>query len=571
MLIELFRLALRSKLTAFRRALLDPQGAQSSRLHAILSNNADTEFGREYGLGKITNAEEYRRRVPIRPYSGFAPYIERMKNGEENILTAQRPELFGVTSGSSAEPKFIPQTRAFTHEHHLSHLIWIYNMLHDHPGSVGRTFSMISPAEDGKTAGGIPYGSSSGKQYREQNIPVRMMHAVPYEVFLTENCQAKYHAALVYALGADLRTINSVNPSTLVLLGQLLNECAPALLEDLGSGMLENAPGLSKGEKAQCSRRLRAQPRRQRQLLDIYRSEGCLLPRQAWPNLRVINTWQGGNAPFYLPRVRELWGDVPQRCLGLRATEGIFNIPLEDNTASGPLAICSHFLEFSEGEDTPQPHGPTLLAHELEVGRHYRLIATTSAGLYRYDLGDIVEVTGGREATPEVAFLHKAGGVLSVTGEKVCEDQLVSAMTVVARQICSLAGFSVTIEMSDTPRYTLAVELMAEGAKEATFRGGSQEQIAQSAALLPKLGALFDRELGRLNIEYTAKRESGRLGNPLVLLLAPGTYREYRQRMVAEGRPDGQIKPPHILKPVSTKDCPFLSRAKVLARAESGA
>lgn len=572
MLIQLFHLVLRKKLAAYQQALLEPAQAQRARLRAVLCAGAATAFGREHGLRADLTPDEYRSLVPVRPYAALAPWIERMKNGERNVLTPQQPEMFGVTSGSSAQPKFIPQPRAFTNEHHFSHLIWIYNMLRDHPGSVGRTFSMISPAEEGVTAGGIPYGSSSGKQYRDQNIPVRMMHAVPYEVFLSRNCHAKYHAALVYALGADLRTVNSVNPSTLVLLGQLLGEQAPELLDDLGRGALNHAPGLSDAERTLYARRLRARPERRRQLLEIYRSEGCLLPRHVWPNIRVVNTWQGGNAPFYLPLVRELWGDVPQRCLGLRATEGIFNIPLCDNTASGPLAVCSHFLEFSEGEGEPQPGGRTLLAHELEVGRRYRLIITTSAGLYRYDLADIIEVTGMRGATPEVAFLHKAGGVLSLTGEKVCEDQLVAAMATVAKQTRPITGFSVTVEMAQPPRYVLAMEPAPEECAHIPLPNQMQAASPQTLELLQQMGHVFDCELARLNIEYAAKRESGRLAAPAVLLLAPGTYREHRLRLVAEGRPDGQIKPPHILKPagpgtVPVPGCAFFDHARVLARA----
>ncbi len=570
--MRLFHLALRKKLAAFDRALLNPHDAQMQRLRMILALGAGTAFGEEHGFCGIATAEEFRRRVPVRPYAEFAPWIERMKNGERNVLTPEQPDMFGVTSGSSAAPKFIPQTRAFTREHHLAHLIWIFNMLRDHPGSVGRTFSMISPAEDGRTPGGIPYGSSSGKQYRDQNIPVRMMHAVPYEVFLAKNCHAKYHAALVYALAADLRTVNSVNPSTLVLLGHLLNEQATELLEDLGRGTLDHAPGLSAEEKKLYARKLRPRPERRRRLLEIYQSEGCLLPRHAWPEIRVVNTWQGGNAPFYLPGVRELWGDVPQRCLGLRATEGMFNIPLADDTPSGPLAVCSHFLEFSEGEEPPQPFGRTLLAHELEVGKRYRLIITTSGGLYRYDLADIVEVTGRRGATPEVAFLHKAGGVLSLTGEKVCEDQLVATMATLAKQTRPLSGFTVTVELSQTPRYVLAVELAPDTEARIALPNPMQAAAPHTLDLLRQMGRIFDRELGRLNIEYAAKRESGRLAAPSVLLLAPETYREHRLRQVAEGRPDGQIKPPHILKPVGpgtvpVPGCPFFDHVRVLAAA----
>lgn len=555
MLIKLLYISLYPRLKRFARAIKDPETAQREKLRAILSGNAQTIFGREAGFGSIGDTEEYRRRVPISTYADFAPYIERMKGGEGNLLVSAPVQMFGVTSGSSASPKFIPVTRAFTLEHHLSHLAWLYGMLADHAGSTGHALSIVSPAREGLTAGGIPYGSSSGKQYRDQSIPIRAVHRVPYNVFECQSFPDKYYLILLHSLSADLRTVTSVNPSTLVMLGQMLEEQAEELLEDLRGGTLRHMPGLDQQQRELYARRLRPNPRVAQRLSEIRRAEGRLLPHHVWPNLRVINTWQGGNAPFYLQKVGRLWGEnVPQRCLGLRATEGLFSVPLRDNTASGVLAVGSHFLEFIEGEDEPQPFTPTLLAHELETGKRYRLIITTSGGLYRYDLGDIVEVTGRRENTPEIRFLHKAGGVLSITGEKICEDQVVEAMARVEQANFPMSGFSLSIELLGQPRYVLALEAA---------------QTTPDASALCKAGTDLDRELATINPEYLQKRQSGRLGSPLVVLLACGTYREYRQRLTTQGRPDGQIKPPHIVKPAGegafpVRGCPFFDGAEIL-------
>lgn len=560
MLIQLLHLSLYPRLRRFARAIKNPAEFQRERLRAILGANASSVFGKELGFAGITDPDTYRRTVPIRPFAGFEPYIERMKNGEGNVLVSAPVSMFGVTSGSTASPKFIPVTRAFTLEHHLSHLAWLYGMLSDHPGSTGHALSIVSPAQDGVTTGGTPYGSSSGKQYRDQSIPIRMMHRVPYEVFECEGFLEKYYCTLLYAMSADLRTVTSVNPSTLVMMAQLLNENAEGLLSDLKTGRLDNAPGLDAAQRARFGRKLRANPALSGKLHEIWKAEGQLFPRDIWRNLRVINTWQGGNAPFYLDKLRRYWGaDVPQRCLGLRATEGIFSVPLSDNTASGVLAVGSHFLEFIEGEQTPEAFTPTLLAHELEVGKRYRLVITTSGGLYRYDLGDVIEVTGWRENTPEVCFLHKAGGVLSVTGEKVCEDQVVEAMAHVERENFLICGFSVSIELNGVPRYVLAVETACHELESAGLR---------------KAGEDFDRELSRINLEYRQKRQSGRLGMPLIVRLKQGSYRDYRQMLIRQGRPDGQIKPPHILKPAGeglfpVAGCPFFDYVEIVERVQT--
>lgn len=544
---------LASRINQFYADLEDPALAQHRRLINMIEANTETQFGREHDFANIKSTDDYRKAVPISSYNDFLPYIEKMKNGAMNILVSQPLEMFGVTSGSSAKPKFLPITRRFTVEYHNAHLMWMYHMLRDRPESVvGASFSMVSPAVDGITPGGTPYGASSGKQYRDQSIPIRMVHPVPYDVFLAGNCIAKYHAALAFALGSDLRVVNSVNPSTLVLLATVLKERAEALLDDLERGEFSNTLELTPSERVTLSKRFKARPKRARFLRSVLRADKVLLPKNAWPNICAINTWQGGNSPFYLSRVKDLWGDATQRCLGLRSTEGMFSIPLSDNSPSGALAVSSHFMEFVEDGKDITATTQTLLAHELEAGKRYRLIITTSAGLYRYDLGDVVEVTGYRKNTPEIAFLHKAGGVLSVTGEKVYEDQVVAVMAAINSNIMPVLGFTVTLELHNTPRYIIAIEL--------------PKKIEQSE--IKRLAKEFDKQLSTANIEYRDKRNSRRLAPPAVLVLEQGSYRKYREMLINMGRPDGQIKPPHMVTPPSqgpapVKGCKFFDHVTV--------
>ncbi len=557
---SLMYLAVAGRLKKFTASLENPEAAQSERFRQILANASGTVFAADHSLGNIRTIRDYRNAVPIRDYSGFYPYIESMLEGEENVLVSSPVTMFAVTSGSTAQPKFIPITRSFTVEYHNSHLIWMYNMIKQRSDKViGSIFSMVSPAEEGWTKGGIPYGSSSGKQYRDQSIPVRALHPLPYQLFLISKPQIKYYAALILALLYDLRVVNSVNPSSLVMLAAFLRENSERMFEDIVAGNLSIASELPLEVRANILVKMsRVTPKRISYLRNVIEREGWFMPKAVWPGISAINTWQGGNAPFYLGRVRELWGEAPQRCFGLRATEGMFTIPLEDNSASGVLAVNGHFMEFIEDGIEVEPSTPTLLAHELEVGKRYRLIITTSSGLYRYDLGDIVEVTGMNKNTPEVAFLHKAGGVLSITGEKVYEDQLVAVMSRICRNIADkVNGFSVTIEFTDRVRYVLLLEL--------------EEQVA--AEQLEELLSAFDIELARENIEYSDKRRGGRLEQPFMLLLERGSYQRYRESLVLKGRPDGQIKPLYIINPygeglITDSDAEFFSSAVVIKRLE---
>lgn len=164
-------------------------------------------------------------------------------------------------------------------------------------------------------------------------------------------------------------------------------------------------------------------------------------------------------------------------------------------------------------------------AWELNAGERYRLVVSTTAGLYRYDMNDILECTGHIRGAPLLRFVRKGGNMLNITGEKVSEDQLLQAFSAVA-QDPAIVGFSVSHRLAEVPVLRLSVE------------GPVPQGLAQR----------FDAALQEGNVEYQAKRESGRLGMAELVQLSPGTYQRWRAARVAEGAPHGQIKDPVVLR-----------------------
>ena len=80
---------------------------QENVLFTILNDNKDTEYGKEYGFADIHTIEDYQKRVPVSPWSHFEPWVERMLQGEQNILTVYPFDHFTTTSGTSGKPKHI--------------------------------------------------------------------------------------------------------------------------------------------------------------------------------------------------------------------------------------------------------------------------------------------------------------------------------------------------------------------------------------------------------------------------------------------------------------------------------
>src|SRR5207244_10899484 len=132
--------------------------------------------------------------------------------------------------------------------------------------------------------------------------------------------------------------------------------------------------------------------------------------------------------------------------------------------------------------------------HELEKDRDYYILLTTSGGLYRYDIHDVVRCVGFRGQAPLLEFLNKGKNFSNLTGEKLSEYQVVRA---VEKSFADLGlpsdFFAVAPVMERQPRYVLLVEPKSHGGRERELAGRIQANLEQ------------------LNEEYAAKCASGRL------------------------------------------------------------
>jgi hypothetical protein len=229
----------------------------------------------------------------------------------------------------------------------------------------------------------------------------------------------------------------------------------------------------------------------------------------------------------YLQLLDPFLRKVSQRDYISMASEGIIAIPVEDAESGGVLAVDTHFYEFIPEELANQHDPPTLLAHELEVGRDYVVILTTSAGLYRYNIGDVVSVRRFIGTTPVLEFRYRHGNTCSLTGEKLTEDQVASAVSEASSLLgLSLQTFTLCPVHRPFPHYALISEL------------GTKPDCNLLRHFLHEL----DRDLGRRNIEYQSKRASRRLGAPEFWILPPGSFAALRNRRIAQGASDAQVK-----------------------------
>jgi len=541
-LIRLGRLIsypIRRQLRLFASACQNPEAVQTALLLQIVRRNASTAFGRDHRLETVRSVLDYRRQVPVAPYEYVAPYIERVAHGEWSALLAEpRLHLFALTSGTTARRKLIPVTDSYLRAYRRGWNMWGVKMYRDHRErkiAMRPIVQLVGDPEEFRTPAGIPCGNLSGYTAMVQKRLIRWMYAVPYFIGKISDARSRYYVALRCALGRNVSQFLAANPSTLVQLARTLDTEKEALLRDLQDGTLRADLELPADLRSRLAPYLRRDPPLARRLHAIAEKTGHLFPTDIWPGDSIIlNCWTGGSMGHYLRLLPRYFGSAPIRDLGLLASEGRMTIPFEDHTPAGVLDIWSHYFEFiPEGEiDSKQP--TVLGAHELQPGRNYYILLTTTYGLYRYHISDLVRVTGYYGRTPLVEFLSKGHRFANLTGEKLSEYHVTQAMTVVLPRFpLSINCYSLApVWDEQQPYYGLFLE----------------EPDVADEAVLSRFVRDYDHQLGQENIEYAAKRTSGRLGPVRAMLLPGGFWAQWdRQRLLQTGGSPEQYKHPCLL------------------------
>jgi hypothetical protein len=518
----------------FEGSTFDATAAQRIKLLSIVKANRDTAYGKAHGFSSIQDVDDYQRNVPINTHESLAPYIDLMADGKPNILTAEAPLMFAMTSGTTGKAKLIPVTHSSMAEYNHAVQTHTWRVLEEHPEAGSGQFMVTSSRDvEGRTSAGIPYGAMSGLMVKRQPALVRSRFVLPYEISLITNVELKYYLTLRMALSSDVSALSSLNPSTILLLCQKLQQYAEPLIRDVRNGTATGLGPLPDWLDKVIASRLSPNARRADELSTLLRGSGTLQPTEVWPNLAFVACWKGGTMPLYFRQLQRWFPGLPIRDRGYMASEGCGSIPLTDAGSAGALAITTSFFEFIPVEAREQANPPVLTCAQLQPNRDYYILFTTSAGLYRYDINDVVRVVDFYHDVPLIEFVRKGRGMTSLTGEKLAEQQVTAAVLSAVESLSSdeaIRHFAAVPVFGSPPRYAFFLEL---------GQAMSDEQ-------LQRLAARLDRALCEENVEYETKRETLRLGAPLLRIVAPGTFDAYRQERVSGGAPEAQVKIPHL-------------------------
>ena len=330
---------------------------EDKRLKKIISNNKHTVYGKQYAFCDIKSVTDFQKKVPITVYEDYIPYIEKIKKGEQNILTSEPVLLLEPSGGSTSAKKLIPYTKGLKREFSSAIGKWLWDLNKNFPRlKYGQVYFSITPQAN-QNDGIIGFNSDNEYIGGFLGKLVANKFCVPNNVKNITDMEEFWHATIDYIKRSrNLRLVSIWNPTFLII-------------------MLEKAR---------------------------------LTAKELFPHLELISCWADGNSKPLANKLQKIFSNIYIQPKGLLATEGIMTIPIE---GIGKRLTNSHFFEFINKK------GNVLLKDELEPGEEYEIILTTSGGFYRYNIGDIVRYNGNYCFD----FIGKSGNVSDYYGEKLNE------------------------------------------------------------------------------------------------------------------------------------------------------
>ena len=514
----------------------NPRRASEQTLRGILNYAKDTVYGREHHFAEILAAKDdkelyalYQQYVPAQEYEALRPYVERHKNGEANVLFPGKPIMYATTSGTTKEPKWVPITDVYLNSvYGKMTKVWLFNFIKNRPKVfTGKIVSIVGKVIEGYAPDGTVFGSVSGVTQRDCPKFVKKLYASPADVFSITDYNARYYAIMRMGIERNITLIVTANPSTIVEMQNNVNEFYDQYVDDIEHGTLNKDLNISPEIRAAIQPYLKPNPERAAELRALKQKYGTVLPKHYWPNLQILNTWKCGNTKVYVDKFQH---SFPEQMLhqefGYFSSECRFGLVLDD-TNNTVLFPHFHYYEFIEEHDLENEHPHFLQLHELEQGKRYCPFVTTYAGLYRYNMNDLVEVGPNFENTPTVHMIQKVNGIVTMTGEKLHERQFIEAVHTAEKELQMPVKFFVGFADLSISAYHFYYEF---------------EDLATTQQQAEQFTQKVDQVLQQSNIEYKAKRESFRVKDPVTHRLQRESFEHFKAQCIAEGARDGQFK-----------------------------
>lgn len=460
------------------RALRDVEATQIRTLEHIVRHSRKTEFGRARGFDGIETYDNFREHVPVGDYDSFSPYIERMREGERNLIVPEFVRHFGNSSGSSngGKQKFLPisKRQIALQRRSGSDVLMRYLAWSGDPSfPCGYTLGLFPPTTM-KQEGPVLITSNPALMVSEMPLVARPILLPSDEHQKMAEYEKKLTIVAESYLDHDIRAVSGTTCWFSLFFERVLDAA-------------------------------KRKGRRERRIAEI------------WPNLRVL-LGGGVSADPYMPIIQDLLGrDDITLVDTYNATEGGIYGASDFIGRAGMLMMpqCGTFFEFVPVEEHAAPNPTRVPLWAVERNRAYAIVVTTTSGLYAYELGDIVRFT--ETHPPRIEFMGRLSGCLSITQELTTHVEIERA---VARAACECP--------SVTADFGAGAEIGASGAKSNYVLF---VEFQHAPADLAAFARAFDAGLCNENRVYREHRCADvALLPPRVVPLSRGGARRFMQR-----------------------------------------
>lgn len=462
-----------------------PIASQREVLQDLVTSAQYTEFGRKYNFSSLFSTRDFKRAVPIHEYDDLKPYIQRMMDGEENILWNTPIRWFAKSSGTTSDKsKFIPISEESLEDCHYKGakdtLTMYYNFNPDSDLLTGKGLVIGGSHTINQVNEEIHYGDLSAVLLQNSPVWGQWIRTPELSIALMDEWETKIEKLAETTIAENVTSISGVPTWTMVLFKRILQ----------------------------------------------ITGKSCIA--EVWPSLEL---YIHGGVSFtpYREQFRKIIGKEIYYIDSYNASEGFFaaqDKPGED----GMLLYLDHgvFMEFMPFEEYGKEDPQTIGLKDVETGKNYAPVISTNGGLWRYLLGDTIQFT------TLYPFRIKVSGRLkhfiNAFGEEVIVDNTDKAVSMA----CEKTGAIVN-------DYTAAPVYFSDNGN------GAHEWLVEfdkEPASLDDFTLELDKALQSINSDYEAKRYKDiALHQPLLHIMPKGLFNEW---LKSKGKLGGQHKVPRL-------------------------
>lgn len=485
MINSLLRWIMKKRIHQIELFMKYPLEVQEEWFQDLISSAQATEWGKKHGYESICTPEDFKANVPIQNYESLKPYIERMMNGEQNILWPSPVKWFAKSSGTTADrSKYIPVSEEALEDCHYKggkDLLSIY--CHNCPETeIFKGKSLLLGGSHAMNALGNTIQGDLSAIILE-NLPFWAEYkSMPDKLIaLNPNFEEKIERIANLAKDENITSISGVPTWNLVL--------AKRMMEMTGKA----------------------------NLLEI------------WPKLEFY--FHGGVS--FKPYREQFKKLIPSSRMyyleNYNASEGYFAIQDRQDDESMLLMLdYGIYFEFLPIEDLDKPDAQTFGLDGVELGKNYAIIISTNAGLWRYMIGDTVKFTSTYPF--RIVVTGRTKQYINTFGEELMVDNADEAIKKAAEathaQVREYTAGPIYFENGQAGGHEWIVEFEVEP--------DSREAFIYS----------LDENLRQINSDYDAKRYNDlALKRPVIHFVPQGTFYDW---MKGRGKLGGQNKVPRL-------------------------